>query len=58
MRSNSLGGTRPRKTSDSVPRLMPLKSVRTSTSPVAAGARGSLRISPRPGAATQNARAS
>src|SRR5436190_15070234 len=58
MRSCSLGGTRPRNTSASVPRLMPLNSARTTTSSGDGGGSASGRISPRPGEATQNARAS
>src|SRR5688572_7165549 len=55
MRSCSLGGTPPRKTSASVPRLTPLKSACTIASPAAATGRGSVRISPVPGAAIQKA---
>ena len=58
MRSYSVGGTRPPKTSASVPRLIPLYSARTTTSPGEADGRGSVRISPRPGSAIQKARAS
>ncbi len=58
MRSCSLGGTRPRNTSASVPRLMPLYSARTTTSSGEGGGSASGRISPLPGEATQNARAS
>src|SRR5689334_10750295 len=58
MRAYSLGGTRPLKTSASVPRLIPLNSARTSTSSLRAGGRISSRISPRPGATIQNALAS
>ena len=58
MRSHSLGGTRPANTSASVPRLMPLYSALITTSPSAGGRSASPRISPRPGAVTQNARAS
>src|SRR3989441_3472242 len=57
MRSYSLGGTRPRKTSASVPRLTPLYSARTTTSSADGSVSDSERISPRPGAAIQNARA-
>ena len=41
-----------------MPRLMPLYNARTITSPNFGGASGSSRISPRPGAIVQNARAS
>src|ERR1700730_6619577 len=58
MRPYSLTGTRPRKTSASVPRLMPLYNVRTTTSPAAGDGSVSTRISPCPGAAIQNARVS
>src|ERR1700730_10676350 len=57
MRRYSLGGTRPWNTSASVPRLIPLYKARTTTAPAGA-VRVSVRISPRPGATTQNARAS
>src|SRR3954447_9551802 len=57
MRSCSLGGTRPRNTSASVPRLMPLYNARATTSSAEQGGSASLRISPRPGEATQKARA-
>ena len=50
-----LGGTPPPNTSVSVPRLTPERTVRTTTSP--RPGEGSLtgRISPRPGALSQNA---
>ena len=51
-------GRCPLNTSDSVPRLIPLNSVWTTTSSSAGGRSGSRRISPRPGATTQNALAS
>jgi phosphatidylglycerophosphate synthase len=57
MRSYSLAGTRPWNTRASVPRLMPLYSARTTTSSGDGDGNGSGRISPRPGAAVQNARA-
>ena len=50
MRSYSLSGTRPEKTSRSVPRLSALATARTRTSPAAGGATGSARISAWPGA--------
>jgi len=53
-----LAGTRPVKTSVSVPRLTPLCSVRTSTSPRDGAGTRSVRSSPRPGEASQNASAS
>ena len=56
MRSNSLAGTSPRNTSDSVPRLTALCSVRTSTSPAPGAALGAIRIAARPGASNQQAR--
>jgi hypothetical protein len=46
------------KTSVSVPRLTPVCSVRTSTSSRAGAGTRSGRISPRPGSASQKARAS
>ncbi len=58
MRWYSLAGTRPLNTSASVPRLMPLYKARTTTSPADGEGSVSARISPRPGAAIQNARAS
>ena len=57
MRAYSLGGTRPLNTSASVPRLMPLYFVRTSTSWADGMAIGSSRISPWPGITVQKARA-
>ena len=53
-----LGGTPPRNTSVSVPRLMPDRSVRTITSPRPGSGSAAGRISPRPGARSQNACAS
>src|SRR6185312_6144910 len=53
-----LCGTPPRNTSPSVPRLTPDRSVRTSTSPGPGSGSATVRISPRPGSAIQNARAS
>jgi hypothetical protein len=53
-----LGGTPPRKTSVSVPRLTPERSVRTTTSPRPGSGNVTGRISPRPGARSQNACAS
>src|SRR5262245_23965348 len=58
IRSYSLGGTRPLKTSASVPRLMPLKIARTTTSSPPGCGTGSSRISPRPGSTIQKALAS
>jgi hypothetical protein len=58
MRSRWLAGTPPRKTSVSVPRLMPVYAVRTSTSSGPGGASAAVRISPTPGARSQKARAS
>src|SRR5437764_1587694 len=55
MRSNSLSGTRPAKTSRSVPRLMAPNSARTRTLPEPAGAATASRNSPRPGATYQRA---
>src|SRR5579883_831934 len=52
-----LAGTRPRKTRLSVPRLTPLRSARTRTSPARSGGSATSRSSPRPGAAIQKARA-
>ena len=57
MASYWLGGTPPAKTSVSVPRLTPERRVRTSTSPAAGAGTATGRISPRPGSASQNARA-
>src|SRR6516164_5944821 len=51
------GGTRPANTSDSVPREMPLASARTRTSSSRGWETSSSRISPRPEATVQNARA-
>src|SRR5918996_3683445 len=53
-----LSGTRPWKTVVSVPRLMPLARVSTTTSPGPGSDKDSQRSSPRPGATTQNASAS
>ena len=53
-----LGGTPPRNTSVSVPRLTPERSVRTTTSPRPGSGSATGRISPRPGARSQNACAS
>src|SRR3954463_591015 len=50
-----LAGTPPVKTSVSVPRLMPVYRVRTSTSPSSGSRRVTGRISPAPGSRTQNA---
>ena len=50
-----LGGTPPRNTSVSVPRLTPDRSVRTSTSPRPGSGSATGRISPRPGARSQYA---
>ena len=50
-----LSGTRPPNTSVSVPRLTPVRSVRTSTSSGPGSGSATGRISPRPGSATQNA---
>src|SRR5262249_37871958 len=58
MRPYSLRGTRPVKTSASVPRLIPLNKARTSTSSLPGRGRISSRISPRPGSTIQNALAS
>src|SRR6516225_7040368 len=58
MRCHSLCGTSPRKTSVSVPLLMALVRACINSSPGAAECSGCALISPRPGAATQNARAS
>src|SRR5438477_5141597 len=55
MRWNSLGGTRPSNTRASVPRLIPLYNARTTTSSGDGVSSGSVRISPWPGAAIQNA---
>jgi hypothetical protein len=52
-----LGGTRPSKTSVSVPRLTPEYSVRTSTSPGPVGGSSNGLISPAEGPTDQNARA-
>ena len=49
------GGTPPRKTSVSVPRLTPERMVRTSTSSGPGSGSATGRISPRPGARSQNA---
>jgi hypothetical protein len=57
MRVYSLGGTAPRNTSVSVPRLMPEKSVRTSTWSFPEKLSVTGRISAVPGAPVQNARA-
>jgi hypothetical protein len=57
MRSCSSGGTRPEKTSASEPRLIPLCKARTRTSPGRGSAVASSRISERPGATCQSARA-
>ena len=51
-----LAGTWPAKTMLSVPRLTPLARARTSTSPAAVDLRLLVRISPRPGEASQKAR--
>ena len=56
--SYSLGGTPPRNTSVSVPRLTPDCSVRISTSPRAGSGTGTGLISPSPGSHSQNASAS
>jgi class 3 adenylate cyclase len=53
-----LGGTPPRNTSVSVPRLTPDRSVRTTASPGPGSGSATGRISPRPGARSQNACAS
>src|SRR5215210_4689606 len=53
-----LGGTPPRNTSVSVPRLTPDRSVRTTTSPLPGSGSATGRISPRPGLRSQNACAS
>ena len=53
-----LGGTPPRNTSVSVPRLTPDRSVRTTTSPRPGSGSATGRISPCPGARSQNACAS
>ena len=58
MRVYSLAGTRPLKTSRSVPRLMPPNSARRRTSPAPGGPTGSERISARPGPTYQSACAS
>ena len=58
IRSRSLGGTCPRKTDASVPRLTPVHRVRTSTSPSPAPAIDSRRRPPTPGSSTQKATAS
>ena len=50
-----LGGTPPRNTSVSVPRLTPERSVRTTTSPLPGSGSATGRISPRPGPRSQNA---
>ena len=52
-----LGGTAPRKTSVSVPRLTPVTRVRTRTSPSARSGSSTSRISPQPGVRSQKARA-
>jgi len=52
-----LGGTPPRKTSVSVPRLTPERSVLTRTSPSPGAGSGTGRISPAPGSRSQNASA-
>src|SRR3954447_25202143 len=52
------GGTPPRKASVSVPRLTPDRNVRTTTSSRPGSGTVTGRISPRPGARSQNARAS
>src|SRR4051812_7635004 len=57
MRSRWSGGTSPRKTSVSVPRLIPLCRARTRTSPGPGPRSGTSRISPAPGRATTKARA-
>ncbi len=56
MRAHSRRGTPPRKTSASVPRLMPLNRVSTTTSP-GRGTATASRISATPAAAIQSARA-
>src|SRR5215208_1331457 len=53
-----LGGTPPRNTSVSVPRLTPDRSVRTTTSSLPGSGSLTRRISPRPGPRSQNACAS
>jgi hypothetical protein len=55
MRRYSLGGTSPRNTSVSVPRLTALCTHRTRTSSAAGGARASSRNSARPGSEIQQA---
>src|SRR3954466_3027097 len=50
-----LGGTPPRKTSVSVPRLTPDRKVRTTTSPCPGSGSVDRLISPDPGARSQNA---
>jgi hypothetical protein len=57
MASYWLGGTPPRKTSASVPRLTPLTSVRTTTSPSPGSGRSVHLISPEPGSRSHQARA-
>ena len=57
MRSNSLSGTRPARTSASVPRLSAPCRARTRTSPGRSGASFSSRISARPGPTYQSASA-
>ena len=49
------GGTPPRNTNVSVPRLTPDRKVRTTTSPRPGSGSVTGRISPRPGARSQNA---
>lgn len=55
MRENSLAGTRPLNTKDSVPRLIPLYKVRTCTSSWWGEVSCSLRSSPSAGLVTQKA---
>ena len=57
MRSYSLSGTFPAKTSRSVPRLSALVTARTRTAPLPGAATGSGRISALPGATYQSASA-
>ena len=57
MRIHSLAGTSPRSTRLSVPRLMALCKARTRTCPSPRGGSVSERSSARPGATTQQARA-